>query len=254
MVEVANVQSDALDTGCDTVLEIGPGKGVLTKILLDTGANIIAVEKDAELIPILKEKFAEQIKSGELTLLNQDIIDFAKQIGPRGSLAKSYKIVANIPYNITGEILRTFLESAHQPMSMTLLVQKEVAQRIVANNNNKRGKESILSISVKAYGEPRYVQKVPAMLFNPAPKVDSAVLHIANISKDFFTSYNITEEQFFTTVKQGFAQKRKKLTNNLDIKPRVLTKLGLSADTRAERLTKESWAQLTQLIIEKTPS
>jgi 16S rRNA (adenine1518-N6/adenine1519-N6)-dimethyltransferase len=137
-----------------------------------------------------------------------------------------------------------FLESNNQPQSMTLLVQKEVAQRIVARD----GKESILSMSVKAYGKPKYVQKVPAMLFNPAPKVDSAVLHVADISKDFFSTHNITEKGFFKILKQGFAQKRKMLTNNLNIKSDTLSKLGIQETARAETLTLKQWGLLTQTL------
>ena len=231
MAEVASLDAN------DTVLEIGPGKGVLTKVLLDIGAKVIAVEKDTELIPILQDKFALQMHSGQLSLLCADITNINVK-----DLPQDYKIVANIPYNITGEIIRMFLESDNQPQSMTLLVQKEVAQRIVA----KGGKESILSMSVKAYGVPQYVQKVPAMLFNPAPKVDSAVLHIANVSTDFFTDHNISEQAFFTTVKQGFAQKRKMLTNNLNISGDTLTKLDIKPTARAETLTLEQWGLLTQ--------
>ncbi len=237
MVEVSEIVST------DTVLEIGPGKGVLTQVLLDTGAKVIGVEKDTELIPILQDKFAKQLDDGQLILLNQDIADFTEQ--PVDGLTLSeYKIVANIPYYITGEIIRMFLESDHQPKSMTLLVQKEVAQRIVAHD----GKESILSMSVKVYGKPRYVQKVPAMLFSPAPKVDSAILHIGNVSKEFFIEYGISEEQFFKAVKHGFSQKRKMLTNNLSISPDVLQKLSIDAKARAETLTLEQWGALSRVL------
>lgn len=245
MVETAEVSTT------DTVLEIGPGKGALTQVLLETGARVIAVEKDTDMMPILEEKFADQLKNKQLTIVNQDINDFSLKELYQDSAR--YKIVANIPYYITGEIMRTFLESAHQPTSMTLMVQKEVAQRIVARD----GKESILSMSVKSYGVPKYVQKVPAILFNPTPKVDSAVLHIADISKDFFTKYAITEEQFFKVLKQGFAQKRKKLTNNLKslVTPKqgfgvteLLEQIDVEPKARAETLTLEQWGQLTKIL------
>jgi 16S rRNA (adenine1518-N6/adenine1519-N6)-dimethyltransferase len=225
----------------DTVLEIGPGKGVLTKELLALGAKVIAIEKDTELLPVLTDTFANELQSEQFTLINQDITTLDLSILPQ-----KYKIVANIPYYITGEIIRTFLESSHQPTSMTLLVQKEVAQRIVARDE----KGSILSMSVKAYGEPTYIQKVPAMLFNPAPKVDSAILHIANISKDFFTQYKITEKDFFSVVKKGFSQKRKKLTNNLNISAETLLKITPNPNTRAENLTLKEWGLLTKVIVD----
>ncbi len=273
MIKIAKV------TAIDTVLEIGPGKGALTEHLLQTGAKVIAIEKDADMIPILKGKFSEEIKTKQLALIHADIINiFTEQyplIFSRMGLGEvvehiPYKVVANIPYNITGEIIKMFLESAHQPLSMTLMVQKEVAQRIVAHN----GKESILSISVKAYGTPTYIQKVPAILFKPKPKVDSAIIHISNISKNFFEQYGITEKQFFTVVKQGFAQKRKKLANNLKSTKKshkqamspddryqahtieqdsticdILKKIGVEPNIRAETLTIQQWGQLVQNIL-----
>jgi 16S rRNA (adenine1518-N6/adenine1519-N6)-dimethyltransferase len=233
MVDVAELNAN------DTVLEIGPGKGALTIELLASGANVIAIEKDSNLIPILQDKFAEYLNTGQLTLLNADITEINIK-----DIPISYKMIANIPYNITGEIIRMFLESNNQPQSMTILVQKEVAQRIVARD----GKESILSMSVKVYGEPKYVQKVPAILFKPAPKVDSAILHIANISKDFFIKCDISEDAFFNILKRGFAQKRKMLTNNLHISSNVLVGLGIEPMARAETLTREQWATLTQQV------
>ncbi len=231
MVEVAKL------TNSDTVLEIGPGKGALTSELLNSGAKVIAIEKDTELIPILQKKFISELAIKQLTLFNADISTFDP-----ATLPEHYKLIANIPYYITGEILRSFLESERQPSSMTLLVQKEVAQRIVARD----AKESILSMSIKAYGEPKYVQKVSAMLFNPKPRVDSAVLHIANISKDFFITNNITEGDFFKTLKLGFSQKRKKLTNNLKISPDRLINIGIDSNVRAEDLSLDQWGLLSK--------
>ncbi len=229
----------------DTVLEIGPGKGMLTTELLATGADVVAIEKDAELIPLLQDKFAEEIENKQLILIEGDALKVAFR---KSVLPDHFKLVANIPYYITGEIIRMFLSSKHQPSSMTLLVQKEVAERIVARN----GKESILSLSVKAYGEPKYIAKVPARFFNPKPKVDSAILHIANISKNFFS--HISEDQFFNVVKTGFAQKRKKLVNNLssiDSKEelqKIFKNLNTDENTRAEDVPLNKWIQLTQLL------
>ena len=159
------IESAKISPG-ETILEIGPGLGVLTEKLLDAGAKVIAVEKDDSLFVFLKEKFGEKIN-----LIHEDILDFDSN-----DLGK-YKIVANIPYNITGAILEKFLSADNQPESMVLLVQKEVAERIVARNN----KESILSISVKAYGDPKYIEKVLAGSFVPAPNVDSAIILIKNM-------------------------------------------------------------------------
>jgi len=239
MVEVAEVSR------VDTILEIGPGKGALTHYLIESGAQVVAIEKDADMIPILEERFAEQIEAGQLALICGDISN--KDLVATCPLTDKYKLVANIPYYITGEIIRTFLETKTpmvQPMSITIMVQKEVAQRIVARDS----KESILSMSVKAYSTPKYIQKVPAMLFNPKPKVDSAILHISGISKDFFKENNITEKQFFTVIKAGFAQKRKKLTNNLSIRGEILEHIGVESKARAETLTLKQWGQLTKVI------
>jgi 16S rRNA (adenine1518-N6/adenine1519-N6)-dimethyltransferase len=220
----------------DTVLEIGPGKGALTEKLLETGAKVVAVEYDADLIPILSEKFAPHITQGSLVLVREDIIEFdpsAYRLKPG-----AYKLVGNIPYYITGAIIRKFLESDYQPSSMTLLVQKEVAERIVARD----GKASILSVSVQAYGEPHYVGKVSARYFTPEPKVDSAIIFIDQISKKNFK--DVSEENFFQVVKLAFGQKRKtimkNLSENLGNKDDLLTifsKLGISDKARAEDLS-----------------
>lgn len=221
----------------DAVLEIGPGKGVLTKALLATGAKVIAIEKDDNLIPILKATFVSEIISGQLELVHADILekDIEEVLG-KDIQAKKYKLIANIPYYITGEIIRKFLESNHQPECMALLVQKEVAERIVA----KDGKESILSMSVKAYGTPEYGGTVKRSMFRPMPNVDSAIIIIKNISKNFFKDNFITEEGFFKVVKAGFAHKRKQLGNNLKgiIKEEILNNY---SQKRAENLTTEDW-------------
>ncbi len=217
----------------DTVLEVGPGKGVLTEGLLESGANVIAIEKDDRLIEFLNEKFQNEISSGQLKIINQDILDFDPSI-----LAKTpYKLVANIPYYITGVLLRKFLENNTQPERMVLMLQKEVAKRIVASDK----KESILSISVKAYGTPKYIGTVPARYFSPAPKVDSAILQISNISKKLFTKNSITEEKFFEILKTGFAHKRKLLKGNLGYQPENVAQLA-----RAEDITLETWLDISQ--------
>ncbi len=221
----------------DIILEIGPGKGALTEKLLEKVGKVIAVEKDDALFAFLQEKFAENIKKGQLILLNKDILEF--EIKSLSIL--NYKIVANIPYNITGAILKKFLTNECQPESMTLLVQKEVAQRIVANDK----KESLLSISVKAYGEPKVLFKVQARFFSPAPKVDSAVIHIKDISRELFEKNNIKEEDFWEVLRAGFAQKRKKLSNNLKkvVKKEILEEY---KDKRAEDLTVHDWINITK--------
>jgi 16S rRNA (adenine1518-N6/adenine1519-N6)-dimethyltransferase len=227
----------------DTILEIGPGKGVLTEKLLEKAGKVIAIEKDLELISFLNEKFANEISSKKLLILNEDILEFSDF----SILTGTYKIIANIPYYITGAIIRKFLESKFQPERMVLLVQKEVAERIVARDK----KESILSISVKAYGLPKYIEKVSARYFSPQPKVDSAILLIANISKKLFTENNISELVFFELVKTGFAHKRKVLSSNLKPllggrTPKLLNDCGIAEKARAEDVNLSQWVCLTR--------
>jgi 16S rRNA (adenine1518-N6/adenine1519-N6)-dimethyltransferase len=228
----------------DIVLEVGPGKGVLTDGLLQKSKEVIAIEKDDRLIELLNEKFQPEIASRKLKILHQDVLDF----NPISLKAISYKLIANIPYYITGQLLRQFLESKTQPQKMVLMLQKEVAKRIVANDK----KESILSLSVKAYGTPKYIETVPARYFAPAPKVDSAILLINNISKNFFTESNITEEKFFRVIKAGFAHKRKVLVQNLQkefTKEKVVHAFfvhHLDSRVRSEDLSLNDWKLLTQ--------
>ena len=191
------------------VLEIGPGKGALTKRLLAAGHVVTAIEKDHRLIEPLQTMFALEIDSGQLRLIEGDgLIDTPEEMG---LVEQQFQVVANLPYYITGLYLRQTLESGVQPKQIILLLQKEVVDRITAQDN----KGSILSISVKAYGNPRKLCNVNKKHFTPEPKVDSAVLLVENISRDRFTESGLTEEQFFTVLKTGFASKRKTLANNL---------------------------------------
>ena len=228
----------------ETVLEIGPGKGILTKAILDTGAKVIAVEKDDSLCEFLKEKFALEITAGNLTLIHDDILNFSPSDYSLSTI--HYKLIANIPYYITGEILRKFLEEENKPTTIVVLVQKEVAKRIVASDK----KESILSLSVKAFGIPKYIETVKRTMFSPAPNVDSAILSIENISGDMFEKNNIEVKDFFTTVKTGFAHKRKMLSSNLKIKQEELKKVGIPEKARAEDLKIEAWINLTKFLSE----
>lgn len=230
----------------DTVLEIGPGGGVLTEKLLDVSEKVIAIEKDTELIPILEERFASQITTGKLTIIQQDVLKFDPEI-----IEGAYKLIANIPYYITGAIIEQFLSAKNQPETMVLLMQKEVAERIISKDK----KESILSVAVKAYGNPEYVKTVKAGAFNPQPKVDSAILKIGNISRSQFEDGN--EKLFFEILHAGFGQKRKKLIRNIEGKienihsenlTSIFNKLGLNENIRAEELNVEQWFTLVSTI------
>ncbi len=232
-------------TDGDLVIEIGPGKGALTEKLLEYGATVIALEKDRDLIPLLNEKFAEEIQNKKLTIIEEDCLEF----DPKSLKGKKYKLIANIPYYITGAIVRKFLETDHQPEKIVVMVQKEVAKRIVATNEG----ESILSISVKAYGEPKYEMKVDKRYFSPAPKVDSAILSINNINKQSFKNQN-EEGYFFKVLHAGFAHKRKVLIKNLEeVAPKNIIEqsfntLTLSPKVRAEEIPVSTWLTLTELL------
>ncbi len=250
---ILNKIIDASDlTRNDIVLEIGPGHGALTKKLLASAGEVVAVEKDDYLSPELLETFASEVTNGKFNLINKDILEFDPD-----DLKKytSYKLIANIPYNITGAIIEKFLSASFQPTMMVLMVQKEVAERIVAKNKKTGGpgKESILSIAVKAYGTPTYVGTVKAGNFVPAPSIDSAIIKINDISRKNFTDKH-HEEVFFQIVKAGFAHKRKTLAGNLknilepNLVDQALTEVLIQPNTRAEDLGISDWLNLAKVV------
>jgi 16S rRNA (adenine1518-N6/adenine1519-N6)-dimethyltransferase len=230
-------------TGKGTILEIGPGTGMLTKALLEKARKVIAIEADGELIAGLTERFGPEIAEGRLEIIHQDIRAFDP-----GSIDGPYDLVANIPYYITGEILRSFLTSSHKPRSMTLLVQKEVAERIT-----RAKKESLLSLSVKVFGTPTYCFTVPRGAFRPAPNVDSAVISIQGIKQNAFPSPE-DEARFFSVLRAGFGHKRKQLANNLEeIAPRdaienAFAAAGLAPKARSEDLSLEQWQVIARTL------
>lgn len=228
----------------DTVLEIGPGKGFLTRALVDTGGTVYALEKDRDLLPVLSETFTAELATKKLILIEGDALTFL----PQEIIKGDYKLIANIPYYITGAILSRYLSSSHQPKTMVVLVQKEVAERTCARD----GKESLLSLSVKVYGEPKLVYRVSKGSFNPIPSVNSAVLQIQNISrKNFKNQYH--EEMFFKVIKAGFAHKRKFVISNLKEKIpttnwlEVFTKNTISVKERAEDIALSTWLTISSL-------
>jgi len=227
----------------DIILEAGPGKGALTEKLLEAGAKVIAVEKDRRLIPELEKKFSKEIKSGRLRIIEGDILNFNP--ANYGLQTTNYKLISNIPYYITGSFLEKFLSAEIQPEKMVLTVQKEVAKRITASS----GKESVLSISVKAYGKPEYIKAVGKEFFSPKPKVDSAIILIDNISKERFGKSD--EKLFFKIMKTGFSHKRKFLLGNLKGKEfeadeKLFKNLGINPKARAEDLTLGKWLALAK--------
>jgi len=237
---LSDIVSSARVSSKDTVLEIGPGRGVLTEKLLEKASRVIAIEKDKDLIYFLEDKFQKEIKDKKLILKEADILSFDLK-----SLPKKYKLVANIPYYITGAIFEKFLDSENKPEMIVLVVQKEVAERIVA----KDGKESILSISVKVFGKPKYVSKIPARYFSPKPKVDSAIILVDDIKNPFKNDKE--KALFFQLVKAGFGQKRKILLKNLvglgykkeDLE-KVFDLLLISHQIRAEKISVFDWINI----------
>ena len=232
----------------DTVLEIGPGLGSLTRYLAASAKEVVAVELDENLIPPLKAVLSSY---PNVQVIHGDIL----KLEPKDLVAEpNYLVVANIPYYITSAVIRHLLAQSSKrinqikPRRIVLTIQKEVAQRICA----KPGDMSLLALSVQVYGKPRIAAHIPADAFFPAPKVDSAVLVI-----DIFPSPLVKEElldSFFKLAKAGFSQKRKTLRNSLSsglhISPangaEFLTRAGVDPQRRAETLSIEEWERLAE--------
>lgn len=223
----------------DNVLEIGPGHGSLTKVLLDRKADVVAVELDRELAAKLKD-----MKSENLKIINQDILEFDLNSMPTG-----YKVVANIPYYLTSNLVRNLSESANPPSSITLLVQKEVAERICA----EPGSMSVLSVSSQVYYECSLASVVPAEKFDPPPKVDSQVVHMTLRKEQLLK--DIDKKLFFRVVKSGFSNRRKTLLNSLSAglhldknnTKSLLDNAGIKSTSRAQELSLDDWFHLAEL-------
>jgi len=230
----------------DTIIEIGPGKGALTRPILETGARVIAFELDSRMIDFLQIELSEYIDSGKLEIIHQDVLDIDMDsfFGKLGN----YKVIANIPYYITNAIIRKFLETTYQPTDMSLLMQKEVAERIVVRD----GKQSILALSVSVFGIPRYIAKVERKYFSPSPRVDSAIIHIRKISHQYLKT-SAEQKIFFDIIHAGFAHKRKKLFKNLtnlidknDLE-KIFDSVSLNRDIRAEKVPLNHWLKIIDI-------
>ena len=228
-------------TPMDTIIEVGPGLGVLTETLVEQVGKVIAIELDNNLAAILK---AHYISSDKVTVINEDVL----KVNPSALLSKhtDYKVVANLPYYITSAVIRHFLEASVKPTMMILMVQKEVAKQITA----QPGEMSLLSVSVQLYGKPTIVSKVSAHCFYPAPNVDSAILKITVYPRPKVPTDDITG--FFDIVRAGFSANRKQLVNSLsnglkvpknEIMP-ILERAGIDSQRRAETLTIDEWSVL----------
>lgn len=274
IIQVADLKKD------DVVLEVGPGKGVLTKELARLSKKVIAVEKDGELAKMTAANFQFSIfppKTDQSSadnfqsISNDSILNFKNNVAIiLGDILEinldkllevndivNYKVIANIPYYITSKIIRLFLEADNPPSEMILMVQKEVAERIVA----KPGQMSILAVSVQYYAEAEILFEVPKEAFDPAPEVDSAVIRITRHKEPSSpagrqeTRNKEEIDRFFRVVKAGFCARRKTLVNNLsnslhldkkEVEEKLKT-ICISLIVRAQELSIEDWKKLSNI-------
>jgi len=244
------ITSAAELTPADVIVEVGPGLGVLTRELAKKAGLVIAIELDNKLAALLKQTLAS---FNNVIIINDDVL----KIEPGALLNQQkvrfpYKVVANLPYYITSPVLRHFLEASAKPQMMIVMVQKEVAEAIVA----KPGEMSLLSVSIQFYGEPRIISYVPAQCFYPAPEVDSAILRIDLYPQP---AVAVDEAGFFELVRGGFTAPRKQIANSLaqglglpkaEVLP-LLETANIVPQRRAETLTLGEWAQLWRVFKEK---
>jgi len=234
---VAKIVKAAELTPEDTVLEVGPGTGNLTRALLATGVRVIAVEKDHRVIEDLNAEFS----CAQIEIIEGDIMDFKPD--EHGLTEGEYKIVANLPYYITSHFIRTVFEEWPQPASMILMVQKEVAKRIVAQPPEM----NLLALSVQYYAKPEIIANVSRGSFRPIPDVDSVVIRLIPRTEYYLTAEK--EELFFAILKSAFGGKRKQLINTLPAiigqnkkgTAKFLDQVGLSPKTRPETVDIASW-------------
>jgi len=228
----------------DTVIEVGPGLGILTKELAKQAGQVIAVELDARFVSLLNQTL---LPFSNVSLINADVLQ-VDLVGLVEGQKGGYKVVANLPYYIASPVLRRFLEASPQPRLMVVMVQKEVGEAIVA----QPGQMSLLSVSVQFYGKPTIVGYVPAQSFYPPPKVDSVILRIDPYPQPVVEVADVAT--FFEVVRAGFSAPRKQLHNSLAQglripvreAARLLEISGIDPKRRAETLTLNEWAAVAQ--------
>ncbi len=222
------------------IVEVGPGKGALTEYLLQKGRRVIGIEKDAALFERLRETFSRDIADGTLILHNGDIRDceWAELVGDM-----PYVVIANIPYYLTGTLIRDMLTRTRPPSGMALVVQKEVAERITGRNDSK---ESLLSLSVRLFGHPHYITTIPRTAFTPVPAVDSALISVTDIR----IPDSSVQEMFFDIIHTAFHEKRKVVLKKFSSRPRVrdfLVSQGVDTTSRAENVPFSVWLAAAEL-------
>lgn len=241
IIEAADIEAD------EEILEVGAGTGVLTRELARRARRVVAVEMERDMLTLLARTTGD-FKNVEVIARDLLFLDPVEVFGQA-----PYKLIANLPYYITAPTFRHFLESANPPRVLVVMVQQEVAQRIVAGP----GDLSVLGVSIQFFGQPRIVARVPAGAFYPAPKVDSAILRVDVLSK---APLSPTErEGFFRVVQAGFSERRKQLhnslTHGLHYKNEVirgwLAAASIDASRRAETLSIEEWLRLWRLVEEE---
>ncbi len=237
MVEAADLMSN------DTVLEVGPGLGILTEEIIKKNCQVLAIEKDKNLIPYLEKKFKS---NKNLKIINEDILKF-----PISNFQfPNYKVIANLPFYLTSRFLRIFLEMDNKPSIMVLLMQKEVADRIVATDKNR----SILSIACELYSNSKIIRQVSNRSFYPKPDVDCAVIKFEVYNKPKYKIDDINS--FFRIVKAGFSARRKQIHNNIsngllisgDNAKSILKKAKIDPARRAQTLDLREWMELYKIL------
>ena len=224
----------------DIVVEVGPGLGHLTEHLVRAAGRVIAVEIDRGFVRLLRSMY-DSVPNVEI--VEQDVLYFEPALHLNG---RPYKVVANLPYYLTSAALRHFLENPNPPTTLVVMVQREVAQRILA----PAGDLNLLAISVRVFGDPRIATRVPASAFFPQPSVESAVLHIDVLNRP---RIDAKAEKFFKVVSSGFATQRKQLHNSLAQRlwmppgeaPKIIEAAGIDPKRRAQTLTIPEWDLLT---------
>ena len=253
---VSNIVKNAGITKEDTVLEIGPGIGTMTQVLCEQAKNVIAVEIDKRLIDVLTFTLRDY---DNVTVINSDILkcnieELCKQYSSNGRL----KVVANLPYYITTPIIMELLEKNNNSVieSITVMIQKEVAERLGAKPGNKD--YGAITLSINYYSDANIVMTVPASCFMPRPNVDSAVIRMDIYDKPPVATKD--EVKMFKVIKAAFSQRRKTLVNSVssstDIAKETILKslneMGLSESVRGETLSLEQFAELSDRIIENS--